>query len=57
MRMFVFLMVLANGLFFAFAQTQSQQPSPDAQRLQQQIEPERIQILKPPVESPPDSHK
>lgn len=46
MRMFVFLLVLANGLFFAFSQTQSQQVSADAQRLQQQVAPERIQILK-----------
>lgn len=47
MRIFVFFLVLANGLFFAFAQTQSQQANPDAQRIKQQVEPERIQILKP----------
>jgi hypothetical protein len=45
MRIFVFILVLANALFFAFSQTQSQQVNPDAQRAKQQIEPDRIQIL------------
>lgn len=52
MRIFVFFLVLANGLFFAFAQTQSQQANPDAQRIKQQVEPERIQILKPTPPAP-----
>jgi hypothetical protein len=51
MRIFVFILVLVNGLFFAFAQTQSQPNNPDAQRLKQQVEPERIRILKSVPES------
>ena len=45
MRAFVFLLVLANLVFFAWAQGYfGQAESPDAVRLGQQIAPERLQI-------------
>lgn len=49
MRVLVFLLVIANGLFFAFSQTQGQGSLQEAQRIKQQVAPERIQILKEPV--------
>ena len=46
MRAFVFLLVLANLLFFAYAQGHFGQPvSPDAGRAAQQVDPERIHIV------------
>ena len=49
MRILVFVLVVANGLFFAFSQTQGQPSPQDAQRLKQQVSPERIQIVKDPL--------
>lgn len=46
MRALVFLLILANLLFFAYAQGYLGTPvSPDALRLQQQINPDRLRIL------------
>ncbi len=46
MKILLFILVLANLLFFAFSQTFSPgENNPDAQRTQQQIQPERIKIL------------
>lgn len=46
MRALVFLLILANLLFFAYAQGYLGTPvSPDALRLQQQINPERLRVL------------
>lgn len=55
MQIFIFLLVLLNALFFAFSQSNSaQNPSVDAQRVLQQVSPERIEILShglPPTQS------
>lgn len=46
LRVIAFLLLLANILFFAFDhQLQDEGSNPDRQRLQQQINPERIQII------------
>lgn len=46
MRALVFLLVLANLLFFAYTQGYfGMPPSPDAARLAQQVNPERIRIV------------
>jgi hypothetical protein len=46
MKILLFILVLANILFFAFSQTFSPgENNPDAHRTQQQIQPERIKIL------------
>ena len=46
MRALVFILILANLLFFAYAQGYLGTPaSPDALRAQQQINPERLQVL------------
>ena len=46
MRILVFLLVLANLLFYAFSQGYfGQAENPDAQRIAQQISPERVKIV------------
>lgn len=46
MRVFVFLLVLANLLFYAFSAGYFGQPdNPDAERLEQQVAPERLRIV------------
>lgn len=46
MRALVFLLVLANLLFFAYSRGYlGSAGSPDAERLQQQLQPERIQVV------------
>lgn len=54
MQILIFLLVLLNALFFAFSHGLSGQgASADAQRLNQQISPERIEILS--RNTPPES--
>lgn len=50
MRVVVFILLLCNLLFFAFSQGYlGQAENPDAQRLKQQISPEKIRIVPPAV--------
>jgi hypothetical protein len=54
MRALVFVLILANLLFFAYAQGYfGEEVSPDAERLAQQVKPERLQLMWRPGEAPP----
>lgn len=53
MRVLIFVLVLCNLLFFAFTQGYFGYPdNPDAQRMQQQLHPERIQLMDEPAQAP-----
>ncbi|MDR0674280.1 MAG: SPOR domain-containing protein [Zoogloeaceae bacterium] len=53
MRVLLFLLIFANLLFFAFGQGYfGQKPSPDAHRLEKQVNPERLRLMWPPGEDP-----
>ncbi|MDR0735716.1 MAG: SPOR domain-containing protein [Zoogloeaceae bacterium] len=53
MRVLFFLLVFANLLFFAYGQGYfGQKSSPDAHRLEKQVNPERLRLLWPPGEAP-----
>jgi hypothetical protein len=55
MRVLLFLLVFANMLFFAYGQGYfGQKSSPDAHRLEKQVNPERLRLLWPPGEAPDD---
>jgi cell division septation protein DedD len=53
MRALVFVLIFANLLFFAYTQGYfGKEISPDAERLAQQVKPERLQLLWRPGEAP-----
>lgn len=56
MRALVFVLILANLLFFAYTQGYfGEEVSPDAGHLAQQVKPERLQLMWRPGEAPTDA--